>query len=113
MADIPLASVLGQPADIPVRTSTGATSFALTDRGGCVRKAATGAQTWTIQNDATTGWDMNASIIVANDSTSGNVTVAAGSGVTLTAGTTTGSFTLVPGDSRLLHRAAANNWRIR
>lgn len=100
-------------ADIPVRTVTAATNFLLSDRGGCVRKDNTSALTWTILNDATSGWSTNVSIVVANDGSSGNVTITPGSGVTLTAGTTSGSFTLAPGESRLLHRAAANNWRIR
>lgn len=103
----------GNLRNIDIRTSNGATNFTMSDRGGTVNKTAAGAATWTIRTDANEGWSGGVSILVANDSSSGNVTIALEGGVTLVAGTTSGPATMLPGENRLLQRIAANSWRLR
>lgn len=105
---------LTQGSDIiSVRVANQSTQVLWEDRGGCVRKTASGAVTYSVTPDAIGGWNRSVAVVLANDSTSGDITVSPDTGVTLVAGTTTGPFVLVPGESRLLHRVAPNSWRIR
>lgn len=110
---VSLASLLFDARDIGVRVSNAATDIVFSDRGGCVQKTNASTPTWTVTSDAVGGWDRNVAVIAANDGTSGAVTISPGAGVTLIAGTTSGAFSLPAGESRLLHRVAANSWRVR
>jgi len=98
---------------IEINTQNAAYTFALADRDGSVRKSDTGAYPWTIELDATLNMEIGSAIDVTNDGTAGNVTVTPASGVTLIEGTTTGAFVLLPGVSRMLHKQAANRWRLK
>lgn len=103
----------GNVRDISLRTSNANTNILASDRGGEVNKTDNSTPTFTIRTDANGNYGNGFSTIVANDGSTGNVTIGLEAGVTLTAGTTTGPFALPPGQSRLLRRVGANTWRLR
>lgn len=102
----------GSPFNIQLRVANAATNFSMADRGGSVVKNDISTPLWTILADANEAWDGDVSINCSNFGSSGNVTIAPETGVTLTAGTTAGNFSLLPGESRLLQRTAPNTWRL-
>lgn len=103
----------GNVRDINVRTSNANTNIQLSDRGGEVNKTDNSTPTYTVRTDANSGISGGFSTILANDGPSGNLTIAPEAGVTLVTGTTTGPFSIVPGESRLLRRIGANAYRLR
>lgn len=107
-----ISELLRDARDIIARVSNASTNFTYNDRGGAVVKDDTSAPTYTIPTDATAGWNGNHAILVSNDGASGSVTVSPAGGVTLLNGTTSGSLTLAPGESRTIWRVRANRWRV-
>lgn len=107
-----LIDAIGNARDIPLNTQNAAYTFVLADRGKCVIKTNTTAYTWTVPLESTTNFPNNSAIVVLNDGTSGDVTISPADGVTLIAGGTTGSFTLLAGVSRTLLKVGTNRWRV-
>jgi hypothetical protein len=108
-----LGATPSDPVSIRNRVSNRATNLSVLDRGGSVRKTDTGAYTYAIRPDVIEGWNDDAAILVANDGSSGDLTVAGQGTVVITAGTTVGAVTIPPGDSRLLSRVGVDSWRAR
>lgn len=104
----------GNVRSIGLRTSNANTDFTIDDNGGTVNKTDNSTPSWRIRTDANAGYEDGTSILAANDSTTtGNATITLEAGVTLFSGTTSGPLTLLPGESRMLQRIAANTWRAR
>jgi hypothetical protein len=100
---------LGNVRDIPVVTRNSTTAFVSTDRGQGIAKDNTTAYTWTVNTGV---FSAGMTILVVNDGSAGDVTIAQGSGMTLISGTTTGNFTLTPGQSRTLWALSATRVRV-
>lgn len=107
-----LSDTRGNVRDIPLNTQNAAYTFTLTDRGQTVIKTNTTAYTWTIPLESTTNFPNGSAITVCNDGTAGNVTIAAAGGVTLLDGVTSGSFSLIPANTRTLLKVGTNRWRV-
>lgn len=79
------------------------------NRGKYQRWTATGAKTLTVQPNATEAIDQDAEFYIANRASSDNLTIAAGSGVTINA-PSGGGLVLEPGMAATLKRVAADDF---
>lgn len=71
------------------------------------------AYTWTIAPDGTGAWRGGDVIVLTNDGSSGNVTVARGSGVALlNSSGTNANRTVAPNRTAVIRRVGVNRWRI-
>lgn len=104
-----VSDLVGNVRDIPVITRNSSTAFAATDRGQAIVKDNTTAYSWTVNTGVFTA---GMAIPVINDGSAGDVTIVQGAGMTVIAGTTTGNFTLAPGESRTLHALSATRVRV-
>lgn len=97
---------------VPLITKTASATLALTDAGSGWIKSATGTQTWTIPPNSSVAFDIGTIIPVINDSTSGTVTIARGSGVTLMNGGTNANYTLNANVPRAIIKVGTDRWRV-
>jgi hypothetical protein len=97
---------------MPAVASNANRNLALTDCGKCVYKNNATAYTYTIDPDATTAYPVGSAIMVLNDGTTTNITVARGAGVALvnSAGTNA-NVTVAPNSNVTLYKVSANRWR--
>jgi hypothetical protein len=105
----------GNVRDLPPRVRNESFVFSVRDRGIAQWKTNTTAYTWTIPDERTVGtFPDGFSVPVFNHGGSGNISIATGFGVTLTEGATSGSISLLPGNSRLLCKVpgTVNQWRL-
>jgi len=114
-----LTMVSGSPAwaqpSIPQRSVSTDTTFALTDGGGHVYhpSADTTARTWTIPANASVAFPIGAAILIINDSSAGDLTIAITSDTLVQAGTgSTGSRTLAANGEATLLKIGTTRWRI-
>lgn len=87
-------------------------TFALSDVGKHWLKNNTSAYTWTIPLNSAVAFSLGATILLVNDGTSGNVTVARTSGVALMNSSTNSNYTLAPGTSRTIIKIGTDRWRL-
>lgn len=95
-------------------TANAATTLALAHSGRGLIKTNTTAYTWTIPPASSVAWFAGTTIVVCNDGTAGNITIARGSGVTLlNAANSNANRTVGPGQTATLVRTqTADRWRI-
>jgi hypothetical protein len=103
-------------AGCPVESTAANKSFDATDIGTIQVNTGTGI-TWTIDPTSTTDLEIGAFILLCNEHATGDLTITAGTGVTLystfnAAGTTATSDVLSPGGSAVLVHVAADTWHI-
>jgi len=100
---------------IPQRSVSADTTFALTDGGGHVYhpSADTTARTWTIPANASVAFPIGAAILIINDTSAGDLTIAITSDTLVQAGTgSTGSRTLAANGEATLLKIGTTRWRI-
>lgn len=105
----------GNVRDLIPRVRNEALTFSIRDRGYSLWKTDGAAYTWTIPDERVVGlFPEGFSIPLFNHGSAGNVSVTSAAGVTLTEGTTTGTFSLAPGAGRLLVKVprTTNQWRL-
>jgi hypothetical protein len=105
----------GNVRDLPPVVVNSNKTFNIRDRGRAQWKTDTGTYAWQIPDERIVGsFPDGFSVPVFNHGTSGNANIVPLSGVSLTEGTTSGSFALGPGASRLLVKVPGtlNQWRL-
>lgn len=107
--------VAGDVRNIPQRSVSAATSFALTDKGGHVYhpSADTTARTWTIPANASVAFPVGTAITIVNDTSAGALTIAITTDTLVwqpTGGT--GSRTLAANGSATLLKVTSTRWII-
>lgn len=100
------------PRDIPQTIRNQNFTFGMGDRGELAIKTDANAYTWTIALDGVVNMPIGTTVLVGNDSSTGNVTISPSAGVTLLDGAAVGTFTLLPNTFRSLVKVGANRWRI-
>ena len=94
-----ISDTTGNVRDIITVLRNSTTAFSAADAGKLIYKNNTTAYTWAVN---TSVWRNGLAISVRNSGSSGDITISQGSGMTLRHGTTTGNFTLLPGEARTL-----------
>lgn len=98
---------------IPPNVQNATYTLVAADDGRAVVKNNTTAYTWTIPPEATYDFPDGTCIMLVNDGSSGNVTVARGTSVALLNGTSDANLTLGPGQAVTIWKTAtANRWRV-
>lgn len=100
---------------IPQRSVSADTTFALTDGGGHVYhpSADTTPRTWTIPANASVAFPIGTAILIINDTSAGDLTIAITSDTLVQAGTgSTGSRTLAANGEATLLKIGTTRWRI-
>lgn len=110
--DLEIIAPQFDPRDVPQSIRNANTTFAMFDRGEMITKTDTSAYTWTIPLESAVNFPIGSTILLMNDGSAGNITVAPTSGVTLLDGATSGNFTLTPGSSRSIIKVGSNRWRV-
>lgn len=100
------------PRDIPQTIRNQNFTFGMGDRGEFAIKTDVNAYMWTIALDSVVNLPIGTTVLLGNDSSTGNVTVFPSAGVTLLDGASIGAFTLLPNTFRSLIKVGANRWRI-
>lgn len=105
----PIVDSIGNVRNIPAVARNSNTAFSAADAGRAIVKDNTTAYTWAVNTGV---WSAGMSVVVLNDGTAGNVTISQGSGMNLVHGTSSGNFTLQPGQSRTLLGLSTTRVRI-
>lgn len=111
---VTLAGELAGFRGVPMATIAANYTYALGDAGRGVCKSTTGAITVTIPANATVAFPVGSILTVANNASSGNISIAAAAGVTIRlAGTTTaGTRTVVQWGYATALKIAADVWLV-
>lgn len=98
--------------DLPQNVQNATYTFAYSDRGKSVGKTNNTAYTYTVPPNSTTAFPVGTVITVFNYGSSGNISIAQGSGVTIQKGTATGTRTLGPYGVCTILKVSTDVWFI-